>query len=434
MGQWQAQLANWMKQWMKVWVKTTKGFDLLIAMQNTITRSLLLVLFACLKHVIFQCVHCSKWLTCKCLSCLFRSPEEQARDEGPQRNVWLPGHMDCWRRRWWERRGRWREQWRGRRRWRHAGRGHGGRGRGQHVAGLKYSDDSAFPQVVVEDYDKWSLKLLPVEGIKNWYCNISVFIFSTLKLAVMLKNLFLQLPVINITLQDLIYSNIIQVAFKLLSDGFSGQFFFFLAFLNLMSSVFRVVQLHTWPAVGASQQLRALSLFSHCLSLAHSARLLATTIVFRATVPREAFCLPVLWTELPVWTKGGADHLFMSSAAWKEAWEALHLLRLHYNPKLLLACVWCWCAYAGIQLFFWELNNRGKKCFRWLRIIIFMLEMLWIGPTQRASPSYVWLCQSAQRCGNVSSLMVCFLWGSQCPHKPNIWKMNRSWNRPYEDF
>lgn len=44
------------------------------------------------------------------------------------------------------------------------------------------------------------------------------------------------------------------------------------------------------------------SLFFHCLSLACSARLLTTTIVFGAGVPGEASCLPVLRTELPVWT------------------------------------------------------------------------------------------------------------------------------------
>ena len=43
-----------------------------------------------------------------------------------------------------------------------------------------------------------------------------------------------------------------------------------------------------------------------------------TTIVFVAGVPREASCLPVLWTELPVWTEGGDDHLFISSSAWKD--------------------------------------------------------------------------------------------------------------------
>lgn len=45
---------------------------------------------------------------------------------------------------------------------------------------------------------------------------------------------------------------------------------------------------------GCISEQRAPSLFSHCLSLACSARLLATTIVFGAAVPREASCLPVL--------------------------------------------------------------------------------------------------------------------------------------------
>lgn len=101
------------------------------------------------------------------------------------------------------------------------------------------------------------------------------------------------------------------------------------------------------------------------------------------------------------------------------------------SMRLMLACT------RRNTTFFGELNNRGKKCFRWLRIIIIMvegmLEMLWIGPTQRASPSYVHLCQLTQHC-NMSSLMVCFLWGSQCPHRSNIKKLNRGWNRPYEDL
>lgn len=80
-------------------------------------------------------------------------------------------------------------------------------------------------------------------------------------------------------------------------------------------------------------------LFSQCLSLAYSARLLTTTIVFG--VPREASCLPVLWTELPVWTKGGVVHLFISSSAWKEVGETLLTQRVHYDLWLLLACVWC---------------------------------------------------------------------------------------------
>lgn len=102
------------------------------------------------------------------------------------------------------------------------------------------------------------------------------------------------------------------------------------------------------------------SLFSHCLSLACSARLLATTIVFGAGVPREASCLPVLWTELPVWTKGGVDHLFISSTAWKEAGEGLLMQWVHYDPKLLLACVWCRRTHTGIWIF-GEVNNRERS-------------------------------------------------------------------------
>lgn len=90
----------------------------------------------------------------------------------------------------------------------------------------------------------------------------------------------------------------------------------------------RVALLHTWPAAGASHNCESPSLFSHRLSLARRARLLATTIVFGAAVPREASRLPVLWTELPVWTEGRADHLFMSSAAWKGVLEAPRTQRL----------------------------------------------------------------------------------------------------------
>lgn len=60
-------------------------------------------------------------------------------------------------------------------------------------------------------------------------------------------------------------------------------------------------------------------LFSQSLLRASNARLLTTTIVFGAVVLREASCLPVLWTEFPVWSKGGVDHLFISSLLEKES-------------------------------------------------------------------------------------------------------------------
>lgn len=82
-------------------------------------------------------------------------------------------------------------------------------------------------------------------------------------------------------------------------------------------------------------------LFSQCLTLACSARLLTTTIVFGAGIPREASCLPVLWTELPVWTKGGVGHLFISHSAWKEVRETFLMQQVHYDLWLLLACIWC---------------------------------------------------------------------------------------------
>lgn len=188
---------------------------------------------------------------------------------------------------------------------------------------------------------------------------------------------------------------------------------------------------------GCIAQQRAPSLFSHCLPLACSARLLATTIVFGAAVPREASCLPVLWTELPVWTKGGADHLFMSSAAWNGAWEAVRTRRASLRSKIVISMRLMLGRTRRNKtfLFFWEVNNGGKKCFRWLWIIMVegMLEMLWIDPTQRVSPSNVWLCQLTQHC-SVSSLMPSSLWGSRCQRKSNIKKLNRGWNRLYADF
>lgn len=52
-------------------------------------------------------------------------------------------------------------------------------------------------------------------------------------------------------------------------------------------------------------------LFSQCLLLGLSARHPNATIVFGEGVPREAFSLPALWTQLPVETSGGGGHLFI---------------------------------------------------------------------------------------------------------------------------
>lgn len=100
-------------------------------------------------------------------------------------------------------------------------------------------------------------------------------------------------------------------------------------------------------------------LFSQCLSLACSARLLTTTIVFGAGVPREASCLPVLWTELPVWTEGVVDHLFISSSAWKEIrGNSLHATGSLRSVIVISMCLMSRLAHRNTYL--GEGNNREK--------------------------------------------------------------------------
>ncbi len=128
---------------------------------------------------------------------------------------------------------------------------------------------------------------------------------------------------------------------------------------------------HTWLRFVVERHC----LFSQCLLLGLSARHLNATIVFGEGVPREAFSLPALWTELPVETCGGGSHLFIPAGLERTRGSLTSMEALVHLFSLIIIsmCLKSW--GTPKETFQCKMLTIGKWYYRWLQRLFLLLHL-----------------------------------------------------------